>query len=260
VATPLIAASNGQNKQIIQQCLDNQLKTTTVIEQYIVTCDAQGNKCSGYVAIDNARAAIIVVFQGTEGFIQLLDQGFSFLTSMTDFVLGGKVITYYHTAFYHVWNAGMETRVGALKTANPTYQLYAIGHSLGGALASLAASHMVNAKLFGGDEVRLVTFGQPRTGNQDYSTAVANAIPYRFRIVHNADIVPHLPPRLFGISAYHFAYEVWYANDMTTNQPYKLCSQPEDKTCSESIVALSSADHTVYFATDLTSWAANGCV
>jgi len=259
IATPLIAASNGANKEMIQQCFDNQLKTTTIVEQFIVTCDQQNNKCSGYVAIDDARGAIIVVFQGTEGFIQLLDQGFSFLTSMTDFVGGGKVISYYHDAFYHVWNAGMETRVRALKNANPTYLLYAIGHSLGGALASVGASHMVSANIFVGSEVRLVTFGQPRTGNQDFSTAMANMIRYRFRIVRNHDIVPHLPPKLFVATANHFGPEVWYANDMTMNQPYKLCTDGEDNACSSGTVGLSTAEHTVYFDTDLTNWVTRAC-
>jgi len=260
MVAPLMSASNGHNKAMIQQCLDNQLKTTTVVEQFIVPCDPQQNKCSGYVAIDDERKSIIVVFQGTEGFVQLLEQGFSFLTSMTDFAFGGKVISYYHDAFYTIWHSGMEATVTALKTANPSYGLIAAGHSLGGALVTVACSHMINTRLFAGSEIKLVTYGQPRTGNQDFATAVQNAVPYCYRVIHNKDIVPHLPPRLFGIQAYHHQFEVWYANDMSENQPYKVCDKGENSACSEGTLGTSTADHGVYFGIELSAWVTNGCV
>lgn len=43
------------------------------------------------------------------------------------------------------------------------------GHSLGGAIASLAASYMVGTKLVNQTMVKLLTFGQPRVGDWEFA-------------------------------------------------------------------------------------------
>lgn len=43
------------------------------------------------------------------------------------------------------------------------------GHSLGGSIASLAASFLVGSHVANSSEVKLITFGQPRTGDVHYS-------------------------------------------------------------------------------------------
>ena len=61
------------------------------------------------------------------------------------------------------------------------------GHSLGAAMATIAA-HVLRPDL-------LVTLGCPRTGDAQF----VNALPCRFlRVVDCADLVPELPPALFG--------------------------------------------------------------
>lgn len=56
------------------------------------------------------------------------------------------------------------------------FALQVVGHSLGGALASLTATYVTNTSLFAGNDVRLVTFGQPRTGNLAYSKVVTSSV------------------------------------------------------------------------------------
>ena len=75
--------------------------------------------------------------------------------------------------------------------------LYVTGHSLGGALASLAAYRLAKE----GKPVRATyTFGSPRVGNLDFYSGY-NVVNYRF--VHNNDLVPHVPLEflLIGVSA-----------------------------------------------------------
>ncbi|EYB84297.1 hypothetical protein Y032_0320g2411 [Ancylostoma ceylanicum] len=51
------------------------------------------------------------------------------------------------------------------------------GHSLGGALATLAASNLVQLRvLANADKVKLVTFGQPRVGDQAFAKAVDDQV------------------------------------------------------------------------------------
>ncbi len=78
--------------------------------------------------------------------------------------------------------------------------VYFTGHSLGGALAVLAAARFLaadsgNAQRFGG----LHTFGQPRVGNAAFATWATRLFGGRYtRAVNHRDIVPQLPPPQVG--------------------------------------------------------------
>ncbi len=68
------------------------------------------------------------------------------------------------------------------------------GHSLGGALAVFAATDLIKAGL--STNLRLYTFGQPRTGNDAWAEQIMQLIGSSnsyFRIVHNLDPVSHIP-------------------------------------------------------------------
>jgi triacylglycerol lipase len=65
--------------------------------------------------------------------------------------------------------------------------LVIVGHSLGGALATLASVRLKDA----GYATTVFTFGSPRVGNSVFSAAYKCD---HFRFVNRADIVPHLPP------------------------------------------------------------------
>lgn len=62
------------------------------------------------------------------------------------------------------------------------------GHSLGAALATLAATYRVPKAVY--------TFGSPRVGNQAFAASL-NAVPI-YRIVDDGDIVATLPPEIMG--------------------------------------------------------------
>jgi predicted lipase len=94
------------------------------------------------------------------------------------------------------------------------------GHSLGGAIANLAAFDFANARHH--RSFRLYTFGQPRVGDEKYANAVSTAISNHFRVVHKKDIVPHKPAYFF-FSYRHAGSEVWYLNGPTS--PYHICSE-----------------------------------
>lgn len=69
------------------------------------------------------------------------------------------------------------------------------GHSLGGAIATLAAYDMA----FRGYKVVLYTFGAPRVGNREWAKSATHLLQKRHRrSVHNADIVPRVPPAPFA--------------------------------------------------------------
>jgi hypothetical protein len=83
-----------------------------------------------------------------------------------------------------VWPA-----LAPLVDALPTW--WCTGHSLGGALAALAALRLRPERVGG-----LVTFGQPRTGCPQLARRL-DSVP-SVRVVNACDVVPRLPPAALG--------------------------------------------------------------
>jgi triacylglycerol lipase len=74
--------------------------------------------------------------------------------------------------------------------------LFITGHSLGGALATLAAAKL---QAFGYPVQGLYTFGSPRVGDREFYAHFSQVFPTTaFRFVNNNDIVTRIPPRSFG--------------------------------------------------------------
>ena len=124
------------------------------------------------------------------------------------FIGGGGANKYFIDGFNDIWNAGMKNDLLTLKNANPDYDVWVTGHSLGAALASVGAASISKLGYVSPDKIKLVSYGQPRVGNSDYVAAVDKLVPYSFRMVHAHDIIAHLPPK--GMLGYfHHKSEVW---------------------------------------------------
>lgn len=74
----------------------------------------------------------------------------------------------------------------------PTSRIVATGHSLGGALAEVCGLEL--AKKYGDRVKEVHHFGGPRIGNYELAMHTHKVLPVIFRVVHNRDLVPHLPP------------------------------------------------------------------
>lgn len=66
------------------------------------------------------------------------------------------------------------------------------GHSLGGAIATLAAAWLSDHPHFKSSKIMLYTYGSPRVGNKTFSKYFSNKFIY-FRCVNNKDMVTTLP-------------------------------------------------------------------
>jgi hypothetical protein len=99
------------------------------------------------------------------------------------------------------WSSWLEAErnvlaaITAARTQYPDYRVVATGHSLGGALASLAAG-VLRAQ---GVSVDLYTFGAPKIGLDGIATFLSNTnYGATYRVTHKSDPVPKLPPALLG--------------------------------------------------------------
>ncbi|XGW14646.1 hypothetical protein V3C99_000711 [Haemonchus contortus] len=254
----LCAATQLDDPQI---CLRHTFTNTTVLHKITTQCDKiPTDTCSGYTAINHADKAIILVFRGTIGENQLvLESEVTVFEKMTAWVAGGTVSSYFYNAFFSVWNGGIKDDFLTLANKYKGYELWIVGHSLGGAMASLAASYIEKVKLYDGNLIKLVTFGQPRTGDNVFAKAHDAQIPYSYRVVHAHDIVPQSPPD--GYRNYrHHKSEVWYNNNMTTAD-YVVCYADESMTCSDQVplLDLTFRDHHRYYNVYISEWGAANC-
>jgi len=151
----------------------------TVGVELLIVVDIEGTQ--GFVARGTNYA--VVSFRGTE------PDDFADLKSdldvlPVDFPAGGSVHRGFQTALRKVW-ADVEEVLDGLGDL----PVWFTGHSLGAALATVAAAHRANLA-----STRLVTFGSPRVGDQDFVRLLEN-VPV-FRYVDGADIVTMVPPRM----------------------------------------------------------------
>ena len=102
---------------------------------------------------------------------------------------------------------------------------YITGHSLGGALACIAANDIAPMNWCAG--VKLVTFGQPRVFG--HTSAMHWQCDY-WRVVNNNDIVPSLPPPVTPIGHYrHTGQRVYLDTDGKAHQDISVWSEWIDR-------------------------------
>lgn len=143
-------------------------------------------KCKCFVA--NTIDYAIVAFRGTaigspDFFIDLIND---LSIKLTDFNEGGKVHYGFYSAFKDIWNknSGLKDYLFFLKRNNPCIKFWFTGHSLGAAVASIAAASFKYCHA-------LYTFGSPKVGNSAY----ANSLKFKiFRIINFNDLITFLPP------------------------------------------------------------------
>lgn len=254
---PACAATEAENPA---SCLSYTYTQLEMKRHVTVTCDeTRGiDTCSALTAVSHGQKTIVIAFRGTVGETQLVVESLTtLLKDRTPWIAGGKVSSYFYSAFFKLWDAGIKDDFTELAQANPTYDLYITGHSLGGALASLGASYIGFTKLFPVEQIKMISMGQPRTGDSAYADAFDNLILYAYRVIHSHDIVPTIPPK--GLEGFrHHKSEIWYNNKMV-DANYKECDAQESLLCSGGQIDLSTNDHHYYFNAFITFWGQADC-
>ncbi|KAH9988438.1 Alpha/Beta hydrolase protein [Russula compacta] len=163
----------------------------------------------GFVARDDKRCEIVVAFRGSHELADMFTDGNLMLAPLASRGIQNNTASV-HCGFLISYNS---VRTTVIRTVHnqlrnfPGYVVVVTGHSMGGALASIAAlsikSNIPTA------EVRLFTFGQPRTGDAAYADLLEITIGRDniFRAVHTWDGVPTMIPEALGY--HHHAREYW---------------------------------------------------
>lgn len=128
------------------------------------------------------------------------------------------------------------------------------GLSFGSAIAAAASLH-VNANLKRGKLDRVVVFGLPRSGNQEWADSMDDALRGRFYyVVNGLDMVPRAPPRELGFQ--HPSGQIWINPSNSIHA--KFYPGQENVNGANSEWGFSIPDHTGwYFDTHIASYWGN---
>jgi triacylglycerol lipase len=150
---------------------------------------ALGYKIIKFFDIDGAQAYLlnngtitVLSFRGTE-VTEKSDVLADLKSGKNLEACGGKVHVGFKGEINKLWSS-----ISKELEANPG-NIYVTGHSLGAAMATIAASRMQDRV------TALITFGSPRVGNQEFVNSL-NVTHYR--VQNNCDDVTKVPFRLMG--------------------------------------------------------------
>ncbi|KAK6980921.1 Alpha/beta-hydrolase [Favolaschia claudopus] len=187
----------------------------------------------GYVARDDTRKEIIVAFRGSVTPANFVTDALGALvdwdTKSTNVIAPPE--TKVHFGFQNAWRvvcAKTMALVTSELAAHPGYTIVTAGHSLGGAMAALAAVTL--QMTFPTAQVKMYTYGQPRTGNAILAAWINTLIgPERISrsdcnslsVVHSNDGVPTMAPRALGFV--HHGTEYWALSPHSPQQT-RICN------------------------------------
>jgi hypothetical protein len=196
----------------------------------------------------------IVAFPGTNEILELLNEAVNI--KLVDYESGNgiKLVNYFKQVAFELKEIFFTKDVLDDIEAHPDYQFIATGHSLGGAVATIFLYEAINKGYLdpNRNEPVLITYGQPRTGNENFVLDFNKKIKNVLRIVRDGDIVVSLPYSLINNPYRHLGGLILVNKDITimTYCPKDIGEDYPDKECQKS-TSISFNYHTYYFNPDI---------
>ena len=176
----LLAYDNEEEKEKLK--LDLGILNMTIEK----TFDSNGTQA---ILVSNDKFYVLA-FRGTEP-TSLADIKADLRASTMQCETGGKIHTGFNNAFTEV-HIELQEYLNSLEEEKP---LFITGHSLGGALATVATKKLTHKYGIAG----CYTYGSPRVGDEEWMNNIKTPI---YRLVNSADPVTMLPPGADTINAF----------------------------------------------------------
>jgi len=244
---------------------------TFLLQETKSICVLQSASYSTFIKHESKR--IVISFRGTSNIVQLVNElalsaGVNF--NLCPNVHGAKALLYFNAAYGKVRD-GLRSHIQYLKKYRPDYEFYFTGHSLGGALATLASLDLACNGILPKKQIHLWTFGSPRVGDIILANAVIHHVGEHWRITHHKDTVVHVPPcrvnvlgkcsaegskivdAFLGFGAFNYGWHLWpEVHYLPGFLSYRICESSEHEHCANQHIlpSTSVADHKGYLGTD----------
>ena len=212
--------------------------------ELVSTFHSPDDELQGYVGFDHSDKSIVISFRGSSNTQNWISNVLIYKTKMEGVPPDARV----HLGFLQEWTRqGIKTEVISLiqRAINqqPNYKLTFVGHSLGGAVATIAALDVAFTLKIDYSKMRLMTQGMPRIGNRALAKYIS-VLNWNFldRAVNNRDVVPHVPPRALEFLHYD---KVHWLNSEGALFECNINSGTEEDNCANTFYLYSTDDHTL---------------
>lgn len=185
-------------------------------------------ECFAFIAVSKFKHTIYISFRGTSNPEKMLRDNLTNFNSYHPSKIGGKIHSYFSTANRRLYSCVSQGISDVLKTYT-TYKIVIVGHSVGGALASITSAELLYDGLIYDHKTTLYTFGMPRPGDKQYAKKHDIFVPNSYRVVHYKDIISKSPPR--DVGSFHHQLEIFYGEEMDIRSHYVVCEKYEDERC-----------------------------
>ncbi|KAI0028365.1 Alpha/Beta hydrolase protein [Vararia minispora EC-137] len=184
----------------------------------------------GYIARDDKKKEIVLAFRGSVTPTNFITDALFKLVAVDGPHISAPNDTRIHFGFQSAWNTLADkatTIVREQLAAYPGYAVVTTGHSLGGALASLAAVAVKQAHPTVYVLLLVCEIFEPRTGNAAFAAFVNGLIGSKniYRVVHSYDGVPTMVPRALGYR--HSGTEYWVLDPASAERTF-ICNAAGD--------------------------------
>lgn len=162
-----------------------------------------------------------LVFRGTKGLRDIFID-MDIRRNDLDLNKGFQVHNGFHNQFF-----SLEKDISSFLNNKDIKNLYCVGHSLGGGLASIAAAYYSNV-YENSIPINLHTFGSPRVGNNSFVKYIENSNINNWRVYNKNDFVSEIPlsRRFFHVNKYNLCLDY---KEKETHKKNKDCIFP--RTC-----------------------------
>lgn len=196
----------------------NQLKNCSILCQTVYNDDIEYTIYDGNPSEDaqmmscEIDGTLFLVFRGTESKEDVLNT----LQFFKNGFLGCHIHSGFHKQYASI-RLFIVSIINNYKEKESNMQVICTGHSLGGALAMIAALDIQTQM---GVEVSCITFGAPRVGNWKFKEMYCKNVSDSYRFVNWLDPIPCLPPRF--LFYYHCDDAIYLKKD--TKEENRICS------------------------------------
>ena len=249
------------------QCGDacSNLPGYSFVNQITVTI-TENDKLSYTLLVNRKEQRFIVSFRGTDTKTQLFKEITGYRAVKYDIhpIKNAVAAGYFYNNYKNNIRSFFMNKLKQAVNMYPDYDYYFVGHSLGGAFATLASLDASLSNIVDKERIHLYTYGSPRVGDFNFASAVVNNVGEIQRVTHRKDLVPHVPPcqkdirgnciaypdhpnedGVLTFHAFHVWPEVFYEYDGAWG--YKVCPFAEDKACANQyLIPASVDDHLLY--------------
>ncbi|KAL8769818.1 MAG: hypothetical protein Q9209_004256 [Squamulea sp. 1 TL-2023] len=200
---------------------------------------------TGYIATDDLNKLIVLAIRGSVSKANW-KADWDLVRVSIDFCDECHIHRGFKNSWHEVKHAVMENMKKAVQR-HPSYRIIVTGHSLGGAIATIAAAELRRIDDHFARETELYTFGSPRIANKEAARWLSEQSHYSWRITNENDLVPRLPPREIGY--HHTEPEYWIsANGSHPRSEDVVWSNREDSSWgNEGEIVPSKEAHHHYF-------------